>query len=220
MTLGPFPYVKLREIVSFRNGYQARNSKSMPIDEDTQGEGRTESSAPIARVIQVRHTDRDFMQINLADVEIVPFVRSKKTETYEVKEDEFVFLAKGKPAAFGVVGWDQCQDQLPVIASSHFFIGRPIHDEVNVEYLVWVLNQRPIEVQIDKHISSSAAAFISKTDLLDLEIPLASSDVQQTIGRASRLHQRAKELSRRRELLQDQLVNHVLCSRLYNHHGG
>lgn len=170
------------------------------------------------KYIQVRDVDRESMQVNLANVRVIPFDRNIDVEKYAVGENEFLFLSKGsKPGAFSLPQLSQpLKFDLSIVPMSHFFICRPRKDAVSAEFFVWALNQKFMEPQVRKAMAGSGIPFIPKPAFLEFEIPVPSKEIQNKITNLYRLRAEERRLVNKRESLLDDQVAYALTHLLKN----
>lgn len=170
------------------------------------------------KYIQVRDVDRESMQVDLANVRVIPFDRNIDVKKYAVDENEFLFLSKGsKPGAFTLPQLAQpLKLDLSIVPMSHFFICRPKKDTISAEFFVWALNQKFMEPQVKKAMAGSGIPFIPKPAFLEFEIPVPSREIQNKITNLYRLRLEERRLVNKREKLLDDLVDYALTHLLKN----
>ncbi len=156
--------VKLIGIANIRTGYQSR-SRIIPV---TAGSHHLLQSGDLKEQISV--TDLDFL---------TKFNPKLSKHDWELKSDDILLMARGTRNVATLL------TNLPehTVAAASFFIVRIKENLVLPEYLVWYLNQKPVQEYLLRESGSGVHMRVIRRQVLEqTEIPLPPIDTQRHIA--------------------------------------
>ncbi len=168
--------MKLADVARIDSGYHFR--------------GRIENSpeGPVA-VIQTKDFTDDLKLIPAGLVRVTP---ETKLDPYTVGSGDVLFLSRGQRP------WAVAVGELPMtcIVPSSFYILRVDSARILSGYLAWFLNQPKTLTALRSIMRGSNIPFISKTDLMELPLPLPSLATQHEIVTLNQLSEHEQNLLR------------------------
>lgn len=151
-----------------------------------------------------------FSEFGFFDSSVRP--QLKLAENYEkhlLQNDDILFAAKGLNN-FAVVYHNSIGQ---AVASSSFIVirlsGRYKH-EILPEYLAWYINNSKQVPIFHKLKATTTIPSISIAQLLELELNIPSKTIQKQVVNFQQLREKEKDITRRLELLKDQLTHETL----------
>jgi restriction endonuclease S subunit len=99
---------------------------------------------------------------------------------------------------------------LPAVASTSFFVIRLLDEKVLPGYLAWFMNHPVTHILLKANAHGTAMASISKAVLEELEIPIPSLGIQNTILKISELRKMEKQLIQELEELREQQIQQII----------
>jgi restriction endonuclease S subunit len=123
---------------------------------------------------------------------------TENTQKHILEDGDILFAGKG----FRNSAWAYTEDIGPSIASSMFFVIRPVRQKVLPEYLSTVLNSEKYQSFFQTLSMGSSIPSIRKNELEAVEIPLPSLEDQSKIVEISRIHYQSVVLT-----------NQILCKK-------
>lgn len=160
------------------------------------------------RLIQVKDTHRGILSqicpLRLDRV-LIPEKKDKFMQKYILHKQDVVYLSRLSPHAFRYGG--PVEKTIPM---EYFYILRPKEDDVDSDYLCWVLNQTFMQPYIRKGLEGTVLSFISKKALMDIKIPLPGLGIQKKIASLLKLRVREKQLSESIGEKKDIVINQIL----------
>lgn len=138
-------------------------------------------------------------------------VSNEPQPVHFLKKSDVLFLSKMNPRPVFV---EAEPEHTNTIASSHFFIIRPTHQNILPAYLFWFLNQHDTKKFIRSVAAGSSILNVKKSDLQELEIPLPPIEMQKRISELATLSDRYKELQQLIVEKTERLVEHVTLKAL------
>jgi restriction endonuclease S subunit len=101
---------------------------------------------------------------------------SRPAEKYLLNPGDILFMSRGaKNIATQLESFPQ-----PALAPSTFYILRP-EKNIFAPYLVWILNQKPIQAEITGIRTGAGTPMVPRKEFGDIYIPLPSFEMQQKI---------------------------------------
>ena len=131
-----------------------------------------------------------------------------KIEKHLLKKGDVLFAAKGSK---NFASWYE-NDKMPAVASTSFFVIRLIDKNVLPGYLTWFLNHPGTQTLLKGQARGSSIASISKAVLLELEIPIPSTQKQELILRIFKLRNRERNLKQQIENLREIEIQNLLIN--------
>lgn len=128
------------------------------------------------------------------------------SEKHLLKDGDVLFAAKGTKN-FAAVFENHNE---PSVASTSFFVIRPIDNKLSPQYLAWFLNNHTTQTLLKGQAIGTSIPSISKQVLENLEMPVPDIKTQKAIVEISKLRNKEKSLKQEIETLKDMKINHQL----------
>ena len=125
-----------------------------------------------------------------------------------LKKGDVLFAAKGTK---NFAAWYE-DDEIPVVASTSFFVIRLQDKNVLPGYLTWFLNHPSTQQLLKAHARGTSIASISKVVLSELKIPIPDIRKQQLILNIYKLRNKAKKLKQQIETLREKEIQQLLIN--------
>lgn len=149
--------------------------------------------------LQSRHFD-EYGQLNTV---LQPDLKSEGiSEKHFLREGDVLFSAKGTKN-FAAVFENHNE---PSVASTSFFVIRPINKKVLPQYLAWFLNSNATQTLLKGQAIGTSIPSISKQVLENLEIPVPDIELQKAILQITNLRNREKVLKQKIETLREKQI--------------
>jgi restriction endonuclease S subunit len=100
----------------------------------------------------------------------------------------------------------------PAVASTSFFVIRAFQNTVLPDFLSWYLNNAAIQAIIKAQAKGTAIPSISKNTLENLEIPIPSIPIQQSILQIAKLRNKEKALKEQIERLREKQIQQQITN--------
>ena len=170
--------------------------------------GLYEQPAPYGPVayLQVGQFNDDGRMVNEVDEYIDP---SEKTEAHLLKDGDVLFVGKGNR----LFAWCYRKTDMPVVASSIFFVLRPDASLIYPEYLSAILNAPQSKAAFQQIGAGTNIFSLRKSELSAFEIPLPTMQRQKKIAAVAQLHQQEIELAQQL-IVQKQNIYTAVISKL------
>lgn len=155
--------------------------------------------------LQARHFDAngDLEEALYPDLDA-----SARIERHLLKKGDVLFAAKGNK---NFAAWYE-SDDVPVVASTSFFVIRLNDWNVLPGYLAWFLNHPDTQVILKGQARGSAIASISKAVLSELKIPVPTVQKQELILKITMLRNRESKLKQQIENLREKEIQNLLIN--------
>jgi len=132
------------------------------------------------------------------------------SEKHLLKDGDVVFAAKGTKN-FAAVFENHNE---PSVASTSFFVIRPIDNKVLPQFLAWFLNNPVTQTLLKGQAIGTSIPSISKQVLENMEITVPSIETQKTILQITKLRNKEKSLKQeietlREKQIQQQIINAI-----------
>jgi len=152
------------------------------------------------QVVMAKHLP-DCMSYRYMDEHELRMTPTGSPENYRVHKGDVLFISRGARNCAALV------ESVPerTIASSTFYILRA-YPEVDPAYLVWCLNQSPIQSQIGQIRTGAGTPIVQRNVLGDIQIPIPPLEEQKRLAELGVLM--TKELKLRKRLVEATEVYH------------
>jgi restriction endonuclease S subunit len=155
--------------------------------------------------LQAKHFDEHGQLISAPHPDILA---EDITDKHLLQTGDILFAAKGTKnfaAVFEV-------QQIPAVASTSFFVISLKDKKILPEYLVWVLNSHPTQVQLKGQAIGTSIASISKAVLENLEITVPAIETQKAILQITKLRNKEKSLKQEIEMLREKQIQQQIIN--------
>ncbi len=154
---------KLEELAEISSGFQFRGA----IKADPEGD---------VAVVQMSSIEID-KPIPWEDLDMV-FLPTGSRPRY-LKEGDLLFSARGL-TNFAVVCCE-LPSNLQIVASQHFFLIRPLNEEIIPEFLSWQINQKPVQSKLEMISSGMTQKAIPLRELKTIPIVVPPVEHQKKL---------------------------------------
>ena len=179
----------LDNLVEIQPGYQTRGK----ILESLTGSHRLLQSKDITEEGINWETPLSF------DPEIFP-------DRYRISHNDILFIARGyENRAYLAV-----DPPANVLASNTFYIIKP--QEIRPGYLAWWLNEKPAQAYFAQFQVKMGYAYMSKKNLVKLEVPVPALEIQEKISKALKLWNHEKHLISNIQELKESVMSSIFLS--------
>ncbi|MFN8699863.1 MAG: restriction endonuclease subunit S [Flavobacteriales bacterium] len=155
--------------------------------------------------LQARHFEEDGRLVTVLHPDLSA---EGITQKHILREGDILFAAKGSKNFAAVY---EAHNQ-PAVASTSFFVIRPMVRFVNPEFLAWCLNSPAILSQLKAQATGTGIPSISKQVLEAMEIDIPDLSTQKAIVRIAALRRKQQKLQRKLDRLRDRLIQHKITS--------
>lgn len=160
------------------------------------------------RAVQMKDIE-ETGELNAFDLDRVDAKNAK--EEHFVTKGTVLFCSKGNRNIATIVR----QDLQSTLAVAPFFLIRPNASIVLPEYLVWYINQKPIQKVLSMHMEGTMLRKINKSALESLEIEIPTLPQQARIAELNNLNRQEQILfgeiaKKRKQLVDFALMQQVL----------
>lgn len=155
--------------------------------------------------LQVKHFDENGQLQSVLHEDLLSDYISDK---HLLKNGDVLFAAKGTKN-FATVYEDHNR---PAVASTSFFVIRPISREILSEYLAWFLNSHATLTLLKSQAIGTSIPSISKHVLENLEIAVPSIEIQKTILEITKLRIIEQELKQKIETLREKQIQQQILN--------
>ena len=132
------------------------------------------------------------------------------SEKHLLKDGDVLFAAKGtKNFAAVFENYNE-----PSIASTSFFVIRPIDKNVLPQYLAWFLNNHSTQTLLKGQAIGTSIASISKQVLENLEITVPNIETQKSILQITKLRNKEKSLKQKIETLREKQIQQIILNNI------
>lgn len=165
--------IKLKWVSSIVPGHPFRGSIPMSNDSGI-------------KVVQMKDL-RENGQVDWAETLEVS-IESKKTPDW-LSDGDILFAARSTRNIASLI--ENCPPN--VLAAPYFYVLRINHKKVLSKFLVWQLNQKPLQKYFQRESEGSITKSIKKSALEEAEIAIPPIDIQQKIISLAEIFDREKE---------------------------
>ncbi len=137
---------------------------------------------------------------------LVRFKPERNPDLYRVSRGDILLTARGQDHRAYLIDMELSE----VLASSVFYIIRPIESLVLPRYLVWWLNQPEAQATLDFAAHGTGIGYISRPLMEVLPVVVPPLDVQQRIAETMDLWRRQHSIQARLDQKREQLI-HAVC---------
>lgn len=130
------------------------------------------------------------------------------SEKHLLKDGDVLFAAKGSKN-FATVFEDHNK---PSVASTSFFVIRPVKKIVLPQFLAWFLNNHTTQTILKGQAIGTSIPSISKQVLENLEIPVPDIKTQKAIIEIAKLRNREKALKQKIEKLREKQIQQQIMN--------
>ena len=116
---------------------------------------------------------------------------SKKIQAHLLQDGDLLFAGKGNK----LFAWAYTDEMGPAIASSSFFILRPLTKSIDVKYMEAYLNSPQAKLLFLQIGAGTNIFSIRKSELAAFQIPMLPIQQQKRIAAVSALHQKEVEIA-------------------------
>jgi len=179
----------LGNLTEIQPGYQARG-KIM------------ESHAGSHRLLQAK----DVVERSLCWETTISFNPELNPSRYRIEKNDILFIARGyeNRAYLAINPPDN------VLASNTFYIIK-VH-KIQPGYLAWWLNERPAQAYFAQFQVKMGYAYMSKKNLVSLEVPVPSPEIQEKISNALVLWNREQHIISKIQELKESVMSSIFLS--------
>ncbi|MES2615638.1 MAG: restriction endonuclease subunit S [Bdellovibrionota bacterium] len=182
--------LSITALAEIRVGFLSRK----PLDNDVNGS---------THLLQMRDLDtsgyfnyKTALQTNLDPKELARFA---------VKEADILLMNRSEPIRAALI----TNPPPNTLASAHFFIIRPISNEVIPAFLARILNQLYAQNYFRKYLAGTSVKMLTMKSLEQLKIAIPPIAIQEKIIHLEQLNYRHKKLSQQLQQKIDLLIKHV-----------
>lgn len=137
------------------------------------------------------------------------------SEKHLLKDGDVLFAAKGTKN-FAAVYENHNE---PAVASTSFFVIRPMDKNVLPQYLAWFLNSHSIQMLLKSQATGTSIPSISKQVLENLEMTVPDLETQNVILQITKLRNKEKTLKQEIETLREKQVQQQIFKAINKYHG-
>ena len=191
--------IKLSKIAEVLNGYQER--KRLKVKEH------------FVYSIQPKDIEKDSLKINESNLEkhFVP----KEMDKYLLQKNDVLFLHRLNFRAAYLADSDFV-DGKQYVPLQNLLILRVDERKISKGYLSWYLNQGTAQNEINRRIEGSTLPYISRKEVMDLNIDVPNLETQKKVVELYNLRLREKKLISEIQKKKDLLINQILKNSLKN----
>ncbi|MFC2973244.1 restriction endonuclease subunit S [Azotobacter bryophylli] len=177
---------KLGELADVRTGHTFRGA----LEHDPAGD---------VRILQIKDL-RQCAEIDHGSLIAISW--EARTAPHLLEQGDIVVIARGESNTAALY-----KGELPIVATSQFFIVSPRQPGVLPEYLCWIINLPQSQRRLER--SGSSIQAISKPALMDLLIPLPSLEAQHKLIALQRLWGEEDQLIARLQTNRQQMLQGI-----------
>ncbi len=179
----------LEKLVEIQPGYQARGK----IFETPTGSHR---------LLQAKDIVENSPCWNTA----ITFTPDLNPDRYKIENNDILFIARGyeNRAYLAIDPYDN------VLASNTFYIIKA--QKIQPGYLAWWLNEKPAQAYFAQFQVKMGYAYMSKKNLIRLEVPVPEVEIQQKISSTLKLWHHEKKLMSEIQNLKERLMSSIFLS--------
>lgn len=130
------------------------------------------------------------------------------SDKHLLKEGDVLFAAKGAKN-FAAVFENHNE---PAVASTSFFVIRPMDKKLLPQYLAWLLNSHATQTLLKGQAIGTSIPSISKQVLENLEISVPNIEKQEAILQITKLRNREKALKQKIEMLREKQIQQKIIN--------
>jgi hypothetical protein len=160
-------------------------------------------SAPNALLMQLGDLSADG---NILFDRLIPFSADRQAEAFFAKAGDLVFRGRGA----GIVAAVMPKTEMPVVIAAPLMIIRPNPQQVDPDYLAWMLTAENARRHYAQRAQGSAIVGVGKRDLENLEIYLPDLQTQKKVAMLKRLQKREALLLERLRRTQGKLIDALI----------
>jgi len=190
--------INLKWIASISTGHPFRGS--MPVS-DNSG----------VRVVQMKDLD-DNGKINWVSATQVSLETKKQPDW--LSDGDILFAARSTRNIASLV--DNCPPQM--LAAPYFYVIRINHKKVLPKFVVWQLNQGPLQKYFQRESEGSITKSIKKNSLEEAEIAIPAIEIQQKIICMAEIFDREKEICEKLISNGESIMNSIAVNILNKQH--
>ena len=182
-------YMSLRDVARVQPGYLSRTSvHAVP--------------SGTHRLIQAKDVSP---QHGLQANSLIRFKPERNPELYRVSRGDILLTARGKNHWACLIGLDLSN----VLASSVFYIIRPLEGVVLPGYLAWCLNQPDMQAAIESTSCGTGIGYITRSKIEHLQMVVPPIDMQRRVVETMNLWQRQQSIQARLDRKCEQLIQAI-----------
>jgi restriction endonuclease S subunit len=132
-----------------------------------------------------------------------------------LKNGDVLFAAKGTKN-FAAVYENHNE---PAVASTSFFVLRPMDKKVLPQYLAWFLNSHSTQILLKSQAIGTSIPSISKQVLENLEMTVPDLETQNAILQINKLRNKEKTLKQEIETLREKQIQQQIFKAINKYHG-
>ena len=161
-----------------------------------------ESHAGSHRLLQAK----DVVERSLCWETTISFNPELNPSRYRIEKNDILFIARGyeNRAYLAINPPDN------VLASNTFYIIK-VH-KIQPGYLAWWLNERPAQAYFAQFQVKMGYAYMSKKNLVSLEVPVPSPEIQEKISNALVLWNREQHIISKIQVLKESVMSSIFLS--------
>ena len=181
--------ISLKWISSISTGHPFRGS--MPASNDSG-----------IRVVQMKDLD-DNAKINWGSATQVSLETKKEPDW--LSNGDILFAARSTRNIASLV--ESCPPQM--LAAPYFYVVRISHKKVLPKFLVWQLNQKPLQQYFQRESEGSITKSIKKSSLEEVLIAVPNLETQQKIINMAEIFEREREICQKLISNGDSIMNSI-----------
>ena len=178
------------------SGFFAGFSFRQKVENDPNGD---------VHVIQMKDLEHNYSTIGVNLTKISSEIVSSKSF---LRKGDVLLITKG--ANNYAVEYEL--DSEKAVASSAFFVLRPDQRKVIPAYLVWYINQTPVQQHLKANMAGTYIPNINKSAIEEIEIELPEKNIQEVICRIDLLRKREYLLSNELLAKREQYISSALLT--------
>lgn len=183
----------LENLVEIQSGYQTRGKIK-------------ESSTGKYYLLQAR----DIVGGDITWESPLTFNPEIEPDRYRIRHQDILFIARG----YENKAYLAKNPPENILASNSFYIIKA--QEINPGFLAWYLNQQKAQAYFAQFQVKSGFAYMSKTNLKELQVPIPPLATQTKIAELQHLKEKEKALTQQINNKKEQLINAVCLSKILN----
>jgi restriction endonuclease S subunit len=140
-------------------------------------------------------------------------IETKKTPDW-LSDGDILFAARGTRNIASLI--ENCPQN--ILAAPYFYVIRLNNKKVLPKFLVWQLNQGPLQKYFQREAEGSMTKSIKKSSLEEVEIAVQSIEVQQKIINMAEIFEREKEICQKLINNGESIMNSIAVNILNKQH--
>ena len=190
---------RIKDVATIQIGFQFRKKPEM-------------SSLGEYQVIQAKDIDQ-MIGHRLTVSSLYQLTPDRDATRYEVMDGDVIFMSKGRRNYATLV---EDLHGAKTIAAGNFFILKINSEIISSEFLVWIVNQSPIQNVLENISKGSGIPFIARDDFANVLIEIPNMQTQEMIVRLDHLSKKDQLLLRQIQKKRQKLLEAVMLNKIKN----